>query len=394
MSNQPTNPLNLQTSGRARILTGALLGLGVLLLRAVVGAGLEGISWDHHVRLTPENSAIGNFPSQKAPILTIRSGDTVRFDTGGGARWSDKGPGEWLREQGLSVTTNDACLSETLRVLAETPRQAGITNGHLLVGPVAIEGAEPGDSIEVRILAVVPRIPYGTVSTMPGRGGIPDKVPRPYTKVVKLDLERGVGLFEAGVEVPLGPFMGVMGTLPPVEDGPNRRSGPPGRFGGNLDCKELVRGATLYLPVFHPGALFFTGDAHAAQGDGEVTVNAIETANTAVFRFFLHKGRTLKAPRAETATHHLAFGLDPDLDDAMRMAILETNQLLSDRFGWDFFRAFTFSSIAVDFRVTQVVDGTKGIHSMIPKKAFPGTTEEYWHGTSPAGGARLGGSTP
>jgi acetamidase/formamidase len=150
----------------------------------------------------------------------------------------------------------------------------------------------------------------------------------------------------------------------------------------------------LYLPVFHPGALFFTGDAHAAQGDGEVTVNAIETANTAVFRFFLHKGRTLKAPRAETATHHLAFGLDPDLDDAMRMAILETNQLLSDRFGWDFFRAFTFSSIAVDFRVTQVVDGTKGIHSMIPKKAFPGTTEEYWHGTSPAGGARLGGSTP
>jgi len=337
------------------------------------------LRWDHHVALTPENSAIGNFPAQKKPILTIQSGQTVKFDTGGGARWStDKTPDVWLKENGVDITAEQTCLAETIRVLAETPRYAGITNGHLLVGPVAIQGAEPGDSIEVRILSVVPRIPYGTVGTMPGRGGIPDKVPRPFTKVVHLDLERNVGVFEPGVEIPLGPFMGVMGTLPPSEEGPNRRSGPPGRFGGNLDCKELTTGSTLYLPVFHPGGLFFTGDAHAAQGDGEVTVNAIETANTAVLQFILHKGKSLKAPRAETATHYLTFGLDPDLDDAMRMAILETVAYLEETRGWDFFKAFTFSSIGVDFRVTQVVDGTKGIHGMIPKRAFLRDSKPYW----------------
>lgn len=345
------------------------------------------LHWDHHVALTPENSAIGNFPSQKKPILTIRSGETIKFDTGGGARWaSDQTPGEWLMQNKIPITTNQNCVAETLRVLAETPRYAGITNGHLLVGPIAISEAQPGDSIEVRILSVVPRIPYGTVGTTPGKGGIPDKVPRPYLKVIPLDLARNVGEFEPGVEIPLGPFMGVMGTLPPSEDGPNRRSGPPGRFGGNLDCKELTAGSTLYLPVFHPGALFFTGDAHAAQGDGEVTVNAIETANTAVMQFFLHKGKTLQAPRAETPTHFMTFGLDPDLDDAMRMAIQETITFLSETRGWDFFKSFTFSSIAVDFRVTQVVDGTKGIHGMIPKRAFTKDTASYWqplNATSP-----------
>jgi acetamidase/formamidase len=184
--------------------------------------------------------------------------------------------------------------------------------------------------------------------------------------------------------VPLAPFMGVMGTLPPTQEGPNRRSGPPGLFGGNLDCKELVTGATLYLPVFHKGALFFTGDSHAAQGDGEVTVNAIETANTAVLQFILHKGRTLKAPRAETPTHYIAFGLDTDLDKAMEMAIHEANAYLGEIQGLDFFNAFALASIAVDFRVTQVVDGTKGIHAMIPKRLFRNGGTPYWFGAGKA----------
>jgi len=381
----PRPPIAFGFSGLLRSPMASGLGKAFLGTLAVV-ACLAGLAfpdaeprWDHHVPLTPENSAIGNFPVQKKPILTIRSGETVRFDTGGGARWtSDQGPESWLREHGIDISTNQSCLAETMRVLAETPRWAGITNGHLLLGPVAIENAEPGDSIEVRILSVRPRIPYGTVGGMPGRGGLPDKVPRPFTRVVHLDLERNVGVFEPGVEVALGPFMGVMGTLPPTEEGPNRRSGPPGRFGGNLDCKELVAGTALFLPVFHPGGLFFTGDAHAAQGDGEVTVNAIETANTAILKFILHKGRRLSAPRAESPTHHIAFGLDPDLDQAMRMAIEETTTLLSELRGWDFFRSYAFSSIAVDFRVTQVVDGTKGIHAMVPKKAFLKDNRRHW----------------
>ena len=122
--------------------------------------------------------------------------------------------------------------------------------------------------------------------------------------------------------------------------------------------------------MYHTGGLFFTGDAHAGQGDGEVTVSAIETANTAVLKFIVHKGMKLTAPRAESATHWMAFGLDPDLNKAIQMAIRETNVYLNELQGLDFSHAFTLSSIGVDFHVTQVVDDTKGIHSMIPKKIF------------------------
>lgn len=335
---------------------------------------------DHHVRLTPANSAIGNFPSQKAPILTVKSGATVRIDGGGGNRWQDKDAMQWIQENQIVLTPEQAAaVKETEKVIKETTLYAGITSGHLLIGPIAVAGAMPGDAIEVRIVSVTPRISYGTVSTRPGRGGIPDEVPKEYSKLVRLDAQRGVGVFDAGIEVPLGPFMGVMGLLPPSEEGPNRRSGPPGRFGGNLDCKELVAGTSLFLPVYHPGGLFFTGDSHAAQGDGEVTVSAVETANTAVLQFVLHKGMKLTAPRAETPTHYMAFGLDEDLDKAMQMAIRETNKFLFDLKGLEFERAFTLSSIGVDFRVTQVVDGTKGIHSMIPKRLFVGDKRAFWY---------------
>ena len=336
-------------------------------------------SVDHYLRLTPENSALGNFPAQKKPVLTVKSGATVKIDGGGGNRWGDKDPMEWIRENKIALTPEQlAAVKETDRVVKETTQYAGIKSGHLLIGPIAVQGAMPGDAIEVQIISITPRVSYGTVATRPGRGGIPDEVPKEFMRIVTLDPKRNVGIFDKGIEVPLAPFMGVMGLLPPTEDGPNRRSGPPGVFGGNLDCKELVAGTSLFLPVFHPGGLFFTGDSHAAQGDGEVTVNAIETANTAVLRFVLHKGMKLTAPRAENATHWMAFGLDEDLDKAMQMAIRETNSLLLDKQGLEFERAFTLSSIGVDFRVTQVVDGTKGIHSMIPKKLFVNEKSSFW----------------
>jgi acetamidase/formamidase len=242
-----------------------------------------------------------------------------------------------------------------------------------------MEGAEPGDSLEIRILEVTPRIPYGATSGSPGGGTLPDLVPRPFTKVTMLDLKRKTGVFDAKVEVPLGPFMGVMATCPPDSEGPFRSSGPPGVFGGNLDCKELVAGSTLYLPVFHKGALFYTGDSHAGQGDGEVTGNAIETANTCTLQFILHKGKTLTAPRAETPTHYMTFGLNPDLGKAMRMAVLEATGFLKEKEGYDFIQAYALTSIAVDFRVTQNVDRTLGVHGMIPKKIFIKDTNTYWY---------------
>lgn len=355
----------------------AALSAGLLLTSAAAVAAPA--PYQHHLKLTPDNVAIGNFPAQKKPILTVKSGATVRIDGGGGGRWKDQDPLVWAKEAGITLTADQAtALKETDRVLKETTRVAGITSGHILTGPIAVEGAMPGDAIEVRILSVEPRIPYATVSTRPGRGGIPDEVPEEYTHTVKLDLTRKVGVYEPGIEVPLGPFMGVMGVLPPDSDGPNRRSGPPGVFGGNLDCKDLIAGTSLFLPVFHPGGQFYTGDSHAGQGDGEVTVTAMETANTAVLQFIVHKGMKLTAPRAESPTHWMAFGLDPVLDKAMQMAIRETNSYLFDLKGLEFKRAFTLSSIGVDFRVTQVVDGTQGIHSMIPKKLFVNDKTPFW----------------
>jgi acetamidase/formamidase len=353
----------------------SLVSLIMLLAAPFAGAAVN-----HHVPLTPENAILGHFSATKKPVLTIKSGETVSIDGGGGSRWGEGDANAWLKENNIPLTLETApALAETVRVLKETKRAEGIPGGHLMVGPIYIEDAEPGDSIEVRILSVVPRIPYGTVSGMPGRGGLPDLVPVPFSFVVMLDLARNAGVFTDGVEVPLAPFMGVMGTCPPDSEGPTRRSGPPGLFGGNLDCKELKAGATLYLPVFQKGALFYTGDSHAAQGDGEVTISAIETANTATFQFILHKGKTLKGPRAETATHYLTFGLDPDLDAAMRNATIESIEFLKEKQGYDFRRAFALSSIAVDFRVTQVVDGTVGVHGMIPKKLFLKDANSYWY---------------
>ena len=356
---------------------------GLLLSMLSIAAAAAEPAYDHYLHLTPENSVIGNYPAQKAVILTIKSGQTVKIDTGGGAAWRnpEMAPADWLKKNGLPPATLDnPAIKETMAVWDKATRYADIKTGHLLIGPIAIQGAMPGDSLEVRILSVVPRIPYGTTGSGPGRSLRNADDPKPPSHVTLLDLKRNVGIFENGIEVPLGPFMGVMAVQPPEDDGPNHSSSPPGRFAGNLDCRELVAGTTLYMPVFAPGARFFTGDAHAAQGDGEITGSAIETANTVILKFILHKGKTLKMPRAETPTHYIAYGLDPDLDNAMQQAVDETMSYINELTGWtDTSRSFPLSSIGVDFHITQIVDHTKGIHSMIPKKMFKTIKTGYWY---------------
>lgn len=349
--------------------------------------------YDVLVPLKPEYVSLGHYPFDAAPILTVKSGTIVKIEGGGGARWGQSDPATWLKENNFKETLEDTpAFAETIAATkggrraappppgpGAPPPLAGGVGGHMLVGPIAIEGAEPGDSIEIRILDVRPRIPYGAVSMAPGRGGLPDLVPRPMNQLVRFDFTRDVAIFEEGVEVPLRPFMGVMGLQPADSEKPPRRSSAPGVFGGNLDLKELSTGAILRLPVFQKGGLFYTGDSHAAQGDGEVTITAVETANSCILQFILHKGVTLKNPRAETPTHFIGIGLDPDLDNAMRQAITETIDYLAEINGYDFSKAFMLSSIGVDFRVTQVVDGTLGIHSMIPKSIFKKKQFDYWY---------------
>src|SRR4051812_24840423 len=346
-------------------------------------AALE-IPYDYYVKLTPENTIFGCFSATKKPVLTIKSGATVRIDGGGAAEWGREGGEDaanaWLKQNNIPGTSETIpALREIIATLKDSPRMPGVPGGHFIVGPIYVEGAEPGDSLEVRILDVTPRLPYGAHGVRPGGSALPDLVPRPFNHVYLLDLKRNTAVFDKNIEVPMRPFNGVNATCPPDSEGPYRLSGPPGAFGGNLDWKDAVAGSTLYLPIFQKGALFYTGDCPAAQGDGEVAGNAIGTANTVIYQFILHKGVTLKGPRAENATHYIIYGLDPDLDVAMKNAMLATMDFLKEKKGYDFFHAYTLSSAGIDFRVTQVVDKTVGIHAMIPKKLFVHEPDTYWY---------------
>ncbi len=364
--------LNWQSFGSALLLT---------MSSALAAAAPPKI--DHHVKLTAENSVIGNFPAQKEPILTIKSGETVKIDTGGGAGWRnpEMDPDTWLKQHKIPAKASDPPLAETIDVWANAKRYADIQRGHFIVGPIAVDGAMPGDSLEVRIHSVTPRIPYGTTGVAPGRSLRGSEDPnKPPAHVTVFDLKRNVGLFAPGVEVPLEPFMGIMGVQPKPSDGLNHVSAPPGDFGGNLDLRDLVDGSTLYLPVWVPGGRFYTGDAHAAQGDGEISGTAIETANTLVATFILHKGTGLKMPRAETPTHFIAFGLDEDLDNAMQEAVDEMVLYVNEITGWKGTTlAYALASMAIDFEITQVVDYTKGIHAKIPKALFKDLKKDYWY---------------
>ncbi|MBW8782675.1 MAG: acetamidase/formamidase family protein [Verrucomicrobia bacterium] len=369
-----------------RTLAVALFGLGLVS----VSSALE-VPYDFNVPCTPENAIFGHYSSTKKPVITIKSGAVVRIEGGGGNKWKDSDdPDVWLKQNGVPITveTNTA-LKEIVTAIKESPNRLpppadkpnSKVGGHFIIGPIYVEDAEPGDSLEVRILDVTPRLPYGANSASPAGGALPGVMPRPFSKVYMLDLKRNAAVYDKDVEIPLGPFNGVNGTCPPDSEGPNRKSTQPGAFGGNLDSKDLVTGSTLYLPVFQKGALFYTGDCHAAQGDGEIAGDAIGTANTVIYQFILHKGVTLKGPRAETPTHYIVYGLDPDLDKAMNLAMLGTLDFLKEKQGYDLMQAYTLCSAAVDFRVTQVVDKTLGIHSMIPKKLFVNDKDTYWYRT-------------
>jgi acetamidase/formamidase len=188
-------------------------------------------------------------------------------------------------------------------------------------------------------------------------------------RIIPLDELKMIARFAEGIEIPLRPFFGSMGVAPPEASG-RISSAPPGVHAGNLDNKELVAGTTLKIPVHVPGALFQVGDGHAGQGDGEVDITALETSLTGTLRFFVRKGARLNWPRAETPTHYIAMGIDKDLDEAMKIAVREAVDLIVAEKKLDRDDAYMLCSVAVDFRVTQVVDGTKGVHAMIPKAIF------------------------
>ena len=308
----------------------------------------------HTLKATPQTVHTGFFDATIPPVMKINSGDTVNLST------------LMLMDGQLRCGMS----FEELLAKRQTYTDRGM-GSHTLTGPIFVKGAEPGDVLEVRIEKLVPAN-CGVNYHYPARinmGGLPEDFPGGQIKTLPIDAQKMETTFAPGVIIPLRPFMGVMGVAP--KPGEKKPAAVPDYFGGNMDNKELVAGTSLYLPVHVPGALFSTGDAHAVQGDGEVNVTAIETAmEEAVFQFVVRKDMKLERPMAETSTHWITMGFHQDLDEAVKIALRDAIHFISQTKGLTPGDAYALSSLAVDLRVTQIVDGNKGIHAMIPKAIF------------------------
>jgi len=330
---------------------------------------------DATLRSTPETVVWGYFAADIPPALRIKSGQTVRVDTvshGGVNTGVD--PVTFFGRNGIPA---NEVLQDAIDIYQKVNRPRG-ASAHILTGPIYIEEAAPGDMLEVRILALDYRVPYGVNNSNRGTGVLPDLLSGPTAKVIRLDTARKVALFSDDIEIPLQPFMGIMAVAPTRESW-MISSRPPWRWGGNMDFNKLTVGATLYLPVFHNGAQFFTGDSHAVQGDGEINGTAIEASLTGTFQFIVHKGagKSMVWPQAEDATHYYTMGMDLDLNVATKNAVQETIAFLRDKKGLSAADAYSLSSIGVDFRIAEVVDAVQVVYGAIPKKIFK-SNPDYW----------------
>jgi acetamidase/formamidase len=318
---------------------------------------------------TPETVVWGNYNGAAKPALTVKSGETVVIQT-----LSTCGPPKRLESLGIAPADIPQYVRDIYDKFPQSEKGPG---GHILTGPVAIEGAEAGDVLEVRIQKINLDVPWSCNSFGAGRGFLPDDFPYSRTKIVPLDRQKMLGLFAPGVEIPLHPFFGSMGIATPAG---KTDSAPPWMNAGNMDNRELVAGSTLYIPVNTPGANFEVGDGHANQGNGEVDITALETQLTATFQFILHKGslndpNRLLWPRAETPTAYIAMGFHEDLKRATEMAVRNMITFLSeqnpDAPHLSREDAYSLISVACDVDITQLVDLPRvGVHVVCPKDLF------------------------
>ncbi|MBI4785357.1 MAG: acetamidase/formamidase family protein [Oscillatoriophycideae cyanobacterium NC_groundwater_1537_Pr4_S-0.65um_50_18] len=358
------------------------VGINTAILLVI--AGWVGVAWStpatvgqlYEVKSSPENVIWGElFKPDSQPILTVQSGDrivmqtvshegiladqgdTVQFLTGGGIKQED-------------------ILADQLTIKSQVQKTG--PGPHVITGPIYVEGAEPGDVLEIKTLNIDYRVPYGVISNRHGKGSLPGEYPENnepiYTKVIPIKAEEAIGVFKPTnglpeIDIPLKPFMGIMGVVPAdVEQAVN--SVPPGVYGGNIDIKWLGEGSSLYLPVQVPGALFYSGDPHCAQANGEVALTAIECSLTPTFQLVLHKDMPLATPMGETEESWIAIGLNTDLNEAMKDSVREYLRIANEEYGMTKPDALLLGSAAIDFEVSQVVDIVKGIHGVIPKKLF------------------------
>ncbi|KQP38742.1 acetamidase/formamidase family protein [Methylobacterium sp. Leaf106] len=308
----------------------------------------------HEIPATPDTMVLGYFDAALPPVLEIESGDTVTLHS------FPAGGKESLHPDPARVPADYLAALDTL---------ASGPGPHFVTGPVHVRGAEPGDVLQVDILDLKFRMDWGFVAILPLLGTLPDEFTDYETIHPDIDVARGVAILPWGAELPLDPFFGIMGTAPPAAWG--RVGSPvPRAFGGNMDNKELKVGTSLYLPVFNSGAGFYAGDGHGVQGDGEVCITALETGLSGTFRLTVRKDLGYGWPFAETPTDLMTIGLHESLDEAMRQAVREMVRHVCARSGLTRNQAYMLCSLAGNLRITQTVDGNKGVHMLLPKSAL------------------------
>ena len=320
----------------------------------------------HVIESNKDTVHLGVYDTNLEPIVKIDSGDTLSYVK----TWS-----HFLNQMEPGVP---------IEKIAQMRKDNPGKGPHSIIGPIFVNGAEPGDVLEIRYKRIQPTT-WGAVFNNPGSLGtglLAADFPQGQIKYVDLDFKKMTAAFAPNINVPLKPFPGTLGVAPP--DGyftplsPGVTSSvPPGPHAGNVDLSEIREGATLFIPVWKPGALIYTGDAHAVQGDGEISLTALETRFDELrVQVVLHKQKKFAWPIAETSTHWIILGMDKDLNVAMQMAARNAIMFLSSRAGLTDLDAYGLCSIACSFRVTQVVDIVRGVHAMIPKSLFTGELRE------------------
>ncbi|MFB3923255.1 MAG: acetamidase/formamidase family protein [Terriglobia bacterium] len=312
----------------------------------------------HRLVPTPRTTTWGYFDPKTPPALKVHPGDTVEVETLAAIS------SPYWEASGLPHDQVQPALLEI-----EHERKDPWDIAHILTGPIFVEGAEPGDALRVEIVSIDLAFPYAINFFAPGGGVLSDEFTSTRYKLISLDAAREVAVFSDRVEIPLRPFFGVLGVSPPPEIG-KLGSGSPWVHGGNMDNKELVAGSTVYLPVHVEGALFSIGDGHAGQGGGEVCGTGLETSLRAAIRLSLQKGAWLRWPRAETPSHYITMGFHEDLERAAKLALNEMLDFLEKEKHCSRADAYILASDAVDLHVTQLVDGNKGVHALLPKQVF------------------------
>ena len=332
----------------------------IALALALLAPAAASAQKTHELPATPSTVAWGYYWSEAKPVLRIKSGDRINVHT----MITNSPTG--LQRAGVDSLKIQQNLRDIYKEVTGTARGPG---GHILTGPIYVEGADSGDVLEVRFLSIHADIGYAYNSFSTRSGFIPEDFTAGKSRIIQLDTLTNLAHFAEGIEIPPHPFFGSVGVAPPPSMG-RINSAPPGIHAGNLDNKDLVAGTTLFIPVHVAGALLEIGDGHAGQGNGEVDITAMETALRGTIEVIVRKDMHLKWPRGETPTHWIVMGIDSTLVTAAKNAVREAIAFLVSEKGMTREDAYMLASVAVDFNMTELVDGTVGVHGLIPKSIF------------------------